>query len=75
MKTELKVTDSKLNIELKAGDKILVIVDGKKKGYIFRELSPHKEYRIREAKTGMNIVVGVNWFVNNGKKSYLWEEE
>lgn len=74
MKTELKVTDSKLNIELKAGDKILVIVDGKKKGYIFRELSPHKEYRIREAKTKMNIVVGVNWFVNNGKKSYLWEE-
>ena len=50
MKTELKVTDSKLNIELKAGDKILVIVDGKKKGYIFRELSPHKEYRIRKPK-------------------------
>lgn len=74
MKTELKVTDSKLNIELKAGDKILVIVNGKKKGYIFNELSPHKEYRIMEAKTKMNIVVGVNWFVNNRKKSYLWEE-
>lgn len=74
MKTELKIIDSKLNIELKAGDKILVIVDGKKKGYIFKELSQHKEYRIMEAKTGMNIVVGVNWFINNGKKSYLWEE-
>lgn len=74
MKIELKVTDNKLNIELKAGDKILVILGSKKKGYIFKELSQYKEYRIKEAKTGMNIVVGINWFVNNGKKSYLWEE-
>lgn len=75
MRTELKVTDSKLNIELKAGDKILIISnDNTKQGFIFKELSTHKEYRIREAKTGLNIVVGVNWFVNNGKKSYLWEK-
>ena len=75
MKTKLKIENDKLNIELKPGDKILVeLLNGKKKGYIFNELSPHKEYRIMEAKTKMNIVVGVNWFINNGKKSYLWEE-
>lgn len=73
MKTELKVTDSKLNIELKAGDKILVIVDGKKKGYIFKELSPHKEYRLSEVKTNTKIVVGLKWFTYE-KSSYLWEE-
>lgn len=74
MKKELKIIDNELNIELKKGDKILVeLFNGKKKGYVFEELSFHKEYRLSEAKTGSKIVVGIRWF-NYEKSSYLWEE-
>ena len=74
MKKELKIIDGKLNIELKKGDKILVeLFNGRKKGYIFEELSPHKEYRLYEVKAGFKIVVGIRWF-NYDKSSYLWEE-
>lgn len=74
MKKELKVINNELNIELKRGDKILVeLFNGKKQGYIFEELSLHKEYRLSEVKTGSKIVVGIRWF-NYDKSSYLWEE-
>ncbi len=74
MKKELKIINNELNIELKRGDKILVEpFNGKKQGYIFEELSLHKEYRLSEVKTGSKIVVGIRWF-NYEKNSYLWEE-
>ena len=74
MKKELKIINNELNIELKRGDKILVEpFNGKKQGYIFEELSLHKEYRLSEVKTGSKIVVGIKWF-NYDKSSYLWEE-
>ena len=74
MKTKLTVKNDKLNIELKPRDKILVeLLNGKKKGYIFNELSPHKEYRLSEAKTNAKIVVGLKWFTYE-KNSYLWED-
>lgn len=73
-KKELKIINNELNIELKRGDKILVEpFNGKKQGYIFEELSLHKEYRLSEVKTGSKIVVGIRWF-NYEKNSYLWEE-
>lgn len=73
-KKELKIINNELNIELKRGDKILVEpFNGKKQGYIFEELSFHKEYRLSEVKTGSKIVVGIRWF-NYEKNSYLWEE-
>ena len=63
MKTRLKIENDKLNIELKPGDKVLVeLLNGKKKGYIFNELSIHKEYRLSEVKTNTKIVVGIKWF-------------
>ncbi len=75
MKTRLKIENDMLNIELKPGDKILVeLLNGKKKGYIFNELSPHKEYRLSEVKTNTKIVVGLKWFTYE-KNSYLWEED
>lgn len=73
-KKELKIINNELNIELKRGDKILVEpFNGKKQGYIFEELSLHKEYRLSEVTTGSKIVVGIKWF-NYEKTSYLWEE-
>ena len=74
MKTEIKLVDGKLNIDLKVGDKILVERANERKGYIFNGISPFEEYRLKETKTGNNITVGVNWFVID-KRSYLWEEK
>lgn len=74
MKKELKIIDNELNIKLKKGDKILVeLFSGKKKGYIFEDLSLHNEYRLSDVKTGSKIVVGIKWF-SYEKNSYLWEE-
>lgn len=75
MKTKLKIENDKLNIELKPGDKILVeLLNGKKKGYIFNEVSSHNEYRLFEVKANSKIVVGLKWFTYE-KNAYLWEEE
>lgn len=74
MKTELRVIDGNLNINLKIGDKILIERANDKKGYIFNGISPFKEYRLKNVKTGDNVTVGINWFVID-KKSYLWEDD
>lgn len=74
-KIKLEIKEGKLNIELQAGDKILVEnLYGRKKGYIFKSLSPHNEFRLLEAKTQHEVVVGIKWFTYE-KNSYLWEEE
>lgn len=74
MKAEIKLVDGKLNIDLKVGDKILVERENRRKGYIFNGISPFKEYRLKNVKTGDNVTVGINWFVID-KKSYLWEDD
>lgn len=73
-KIKLKIEENKLNPELKAGDKILAeTIYGRKKGYIFKNLSPYNEFRLMEAKTGHEVVVGIKWFTYE-KSTYLWEE-
>lgn len=72
---EIKVIDGKLNVDLKPGDKILSDsrLVGKRK-YIFQEVSKDKEYRLLNEEN-CKVVVGVNWFNNGNKRTFLLEEE
>lgn len=72
---EIKIIDGKLNVDLKTGDKILSEsrLIGKRK-YIFQEMSKDKEYHLLNEEN-CKVVVGINWFSNKNKRTFLLEEE